>query len=296
MNIERFRLSKERRRALALRRVSMIPALFSLGNGVCGFASIIVASRIPTSVLREGGAGYSDAMQLIGIAGWLILAGMIFDVLDGRMARLTNAASRFGAELDSLCDVVTFGVAPAFLLLKLGPTADHPILYKVLFLSATLYVMCVILRLARFNVETPTDESAHRVFKGLPSPAGAGCIATVAIMRYDWHSHPNFAGIEGYVQIISASLPFAMIGVSLLMVSTIPYAHLVNQTLRGRHTFSHLVQLLVVVAVVSLFQQLSLAIAFWGFAMLGPVRSLLQPPPKVEKPAETSQPNEEIAI
>src|SRR5687768_15792331 len=105
-----------------LRKVAVIPSLFTLANGVCGFASIIVASRIHPVDLYLDSPRYADAMVFLAIAGWLIFAGMLMDVLDGRFARKLNIASRFGAELDSLCDVITFGAAPAFMLLKLGPT------------------------------------------------------------------------------------------------------------------------------------------------------------------------------
>jgi CDP-diacylglycerol--serine O-phosphatidyltransferase len=262
-----------------LRRVAVLPSLFTLGNGICGFASIIVASRIHPALLAPEAEGYPFAMWCLGVAGWLILAGMLFDALDGSMARLSHSSSRFGAELDSLCDVVTFGAAPAFLLLKLGPTSENPVLYKVLFLSAIFYVVCTILRLARFNVETGTHPDDHRYFKGLPSPAAAGCIAAVAIMRQDLYTlqlDEHLGRLDSVLAVVSTALPFAAIGLALLMVSSLTYVHIVNHALRGRRPFDHLVQLLAIAVAVLVVREMSLVIGFWGFALYGPVRKAVQ--------------------
>jgi CDP-diacylglycerol--serine O-phosphatidyltransferase len=276
-----------------LRRVAIIPSLFTVANGVCGFVAIIVASRIqPVNLNPAAGPLFEQSMTLLHIAGWLIFAGMLFDVLDGRVARLTGAASKFGAELDSLCDVVTFGVAPAFLLLKMGPTPDDNwLLYRVLFVAATLYVVCTILRLARFNVET-TSEDDHRFFKGLPSPAAAGCLASFAILRYDLLRYEELLSLADgtfwpATRFLSHLLPFGAIMVALLMVSEVRYPHFVNQSLRGRRPFRHLVMLLSVAALFLLVVTgLSFALAFWLFAVAWPLKALRDPaPPPVSSPA-----------
>lgn len=261
-------MAKKRR----LRRISVLPAVLTLCNGVCGFASIIVASRIHRDALYLDNPKHADAMTFLLVAGLLIFAGMIFDALDGHMARLSNSSSKFGAELDSLCDVITFGAAPAFLLLKLGPTPNESFLYNVLFIASTSYVICTILRLARFNVETGLDEESHQVFKGLPSPAAAGCIAALAIMRHHLQDYHQFIGNDLVTNIVSAFAPFGALCLALLMVSSIPYPHLVNQTLRGRRPFSHLVELVVVAITLLVIRELSLVLAFWGFALSGPCR------------------------
>src|SRR5262245_64260376 len=108
---------------------------------------------------------------------------MIFDALDGYAARISRTASKFGAELDSLCDAISFGAAPAFLLLRLGPGWETALLHQTLAVIATLYMVCAILRLARYNVVENVPENAGKRFRGLPSPAAAGCIASLAIMR-----------------------------------------------------------------------------------------------------------------
>src|SRR5271163_2766120 len=123
---------------------------------------------------------------------------MVFDMLDGYVARLSKTASDFGGELDSLCDVVSFGVTPAFLLLKLGPGWDVPLWHQLLAGIAALYFACTALRLARFNVENNPDPSSHKRFRGLPSPGAAGCIAALAILRGEFPAAIaswRFAGI-----------------------------------------------------------------------------------------------------
>ena len=125
-----------------IRTIAVLPTMFTMGNLVCGFFSIVVAARIdaPTTesiaqeLDRERSTSSSprksfrsstrtDPTQNVMLSGWLIFLAMIFDALDGHVARLSRATSDFGAQLDSLCDVVTFGVAPGFLLVKMCPTA-----------------------------------------------------------------------------------------------------------------------------------------------------------------------------
>src|SRR5262245_15835119 len=99
---------------MAVKKNVIFPTLLTLGNAVCGLASIAYASKI-------GKVDSDPEVNYLAISGWLILAAMVFDALDGFFARLFKAAGQFGAELDSLCDAISFGAAPAFLLLQLGP-------------------------------------------------------------------------------------------------------------------------------------------------------------------------------
>ncbi len=162
-----------------IRTVSVFPTLLTLGNLVCGFFAIVVAARVekPESIFWN----YEDTTNVM-ISGCLIFLAMIFDALDGYVARLSHTASDFGAQLDSLCDVVTFGIAPGFLLVKMCPRFAYLHSHAVWVIAAS-YAACAALRLARFNVET-SDEDEHLHFNGLPSPAAAGAIAGFAIMFY----------------------------------------------------------------------------------------------------------------
>src|SRR5690606_24522046 len=109
------------------------------------------------------------------LAGLLIFAGMLFDVLDGAAARLTNQCTRFGAELDSPCDAITFGAAPAVILWQFA----EPYPERVRYVFGVLFTLCVLIRLSRYNVESQEREE-RSVFVGLPSPAAAGAIASFA--------------------------------------------------------------------------------------------------------------------
>ena len=173
----------------------------------------------------------TELSRLFFFSGGLIFLAMVFDALDGFAARLTKSASDFGGQLDSLCDAVSFGAAPAFLLLKLTQEWQHPpLVRKVVGVIAALYMICAILRLARFNLENAPDPNAHKRFKGLPSPAAAGCVASLAILRTALPFH-GFAGLSEEI-VLKALLVFAPAGtlaVALLMVSRIAFPHFVNQ-------------------------------------------------------------------
>ena len=141
-----------------VKKIAIIPTLLTLANAVCGFAAIAYASKI------------TETPQYFVVSGWLIIAAMVFDVLDGYVARLSKTASKFGAELDSLCDGISSGLAPAFILMRMGPDWTNPLGHQLLAGIAALYMACTLLRLARFNVESTLEASSHKVFRGLPSP------------------------------------------------------------------------------------------------------------------------------
>ena len=104
-----------------IRTIAVFPTLLTLGNLICGFFAIVVAARIDKPVLESWhNSMVGDARNLM-LSGWLIFLAMVFDGLDGYVARLARTTSDFGAQLDSLCDVVSFGVAPGFLLVKMCP-------------------------------------------------------------------------------------------------------------------------------------------------------------------------------
>lgn len=251
------------------KKISILPTILTLGNGVCGFASIVVASKI--------GLTNADPNLFLGAGGLIILA-MVFDALDGYAARLTKSASNFGGQLDSLCDAISFGAAPAFLLLKLTQESNRPMDRKVIGVIAALYVMCALLRLARFNVETTPDPNAHKRFKGLPSPAAAGCVASLALVRSELPIQ-GWTGLnEEFVH--KALLLFSPIGtltVALLMVSRFSYPHFVNQLLRRRRSFSFVVQLVLAVCFLWIVQEFAPLLLFWAYAAYGPVRYALRP-------------------
>jgi CDP-diacylglycerol--serine O-phosphatidyltransferase len=253
-------------------KIAILPTLLTLGNAVCGFASITYASRIRLdSGLLDG-----DNRLCLLLAGGLIFAAMIFDALDGYVARLSKSSSEFGGQLDSLCDAISFGAAPAFLLMYLATDWEGQQIRQGIVVIATLYLACALLRLARFNLENSPDPQSHKRFKGLPSPAAAGCLASLAVLMVQlparWPGVDELA-LRSFIRVFG---PLGALTVALLMVSSFPYPHFTNQLLRRKRHFSVVVQAVVAVAVVYLFQDLALFLLFWAYALHAPIRSLVR--------------------
>lgn len=247
-----------------MRKVAILPTLCTLANGMCGITAIMFITQIGPAVSVEPGLARSAA-------GWLIFLAMIFDVLDGYLARRAKQSSQFGAELDSLCDAVSFGAAPAIFLVQLGANISFQLVRNAIYGIALLYVCCAILRLARFNVTTTLDDKSHRYFQGLPSPAAAGCIASLVVLRYNL-TDLKWVSIETADLIMAIASPLAGLAVALLMVSRIQYVHMANRVLSRRKNLSKVVQTLVVVFLVFLFRELALGLCFWGYSLFGPAR------------------------
>ncbi len=236
-----------------LKYITILPSLLTILNGIFGFAAIIVTS---------GGH--------FVLAGYLILLAMIADMLDGRLARISQNTSSFGGQLDSLCDVISFGVAPAFLMLKvleseLSPEwlslGDHNFIQRFIWVASAAYVSCAAIRLARFNVENEEDTSAHMSFIGLPTPAAAGVIVSLVIFQ---QKHMDILSVLSVTIIFT--LPFFALGVAMLMVSRIRYPHVLNQYLRGKKPFSDLIKVVLLVFVIWWNLQAALAAIFCVFA------------------------------
>ena len=253
-----------------LKYITILPSLVTILNGVCGFMAIIFTSkgaelsaRTPDSQIPFFKFGVTTYFAL---AGYMILLAMIADMLDGRLARKVKSTSSFGGQLDSLCDVISFGVAPAFLMLKLLENhlssigfGDGSFVHRSVWLAAAAYMSCAAIRLARFNVENEEDESAHMSFIGLPSPGAAGVIASLVILHQE-----KLQTLNAILYI----LPFVALGISILMVSRIRYPHLLNQYLRGKKPFEYLIRVLLLLAFVWWNIQVALVVIFCGFAAI----------------------------
>jgi CDP-diacylglycerol--serine O-phosphatidyltransferase len=193
---------------LPLRRVVIVvPSLFTLFNLFFGIWSMVLATR---------GEFYR--------AGWFIVFAGILDTLDGRVARISGTGTRFGAELDSLVDIVSFGVAPAFLMYQVEFTSGGPAAW----IFCYFYVMAAAIRLARFNITQAGRPKAY--FIGLPSPAAGMTLATY----YPFTQTTLYAQLHGLPWHLV--LTFLMIGLTILMVSNVHYPTLPRagfRTLRG---------------------------------------------------------------
>ncbi len=261
------RLTLKRPRLRRQRVIAVLPTLLTLGNAACGFAAITFATRVDPAAPAAG---------LLATAGLLIVAAMFFDMVDGRVARLMRQTSDFGAQLDSLCDVISFGVAPALIVVH-SSYHYHP---RLLWCLSVLFVLCAVLRLARFNVETAEDDD-HTSFIGLPSPAAAGTVASFAIA---W---PGFVRLTGpempeRVQTMGAwlmtttsiLLPIMSVVLGCLMVSRVRYPHVFNVVFRGQKPFPHLIQLVFALVAVFAFHELAAPLIFLYFVLESPIRAL----------------------
>jgi CDP-diacylglycerol--serine O-phosphatidyltransferase len=239
-----------------VRYIALLPSLITILNGVFGFTAIALASR---DVKPDAGQ-----WSCFTVAGYMVLVAMFADMLDGRLARMSQSTSSFGGQLDSLCDMISFGVAPAFIMLKLvesklelGTVVWGGFLHRFIWLAAVAYIACTAIRLARFNVENEENEAAHMSFAGLPSPGAAGVIVSLVIFQQD--EVPSF-------DLLVYLLPFITLSVALLMVSQIQYPHLLNVYLTGKKPFHYLIRILFLLGIAVWNLQIALVLSFGGFA------------------------------
>jgi CDP-diacylglycerol--serine O-phosphatidyltransferase len=270
-----------------IRAVAVFPTLFTLGNLVCGFFAIVVLSRIekpvgieaiPTPRIDSARElidiiGSTDPTHNLMLSGALILLAMFFDSVDGQVARLTRRTSDFGAQLDSLCDLVSFGLAPAILLVKMCPqfTSLHS---EAVWTIAALFVCCAALRLARFNVESDENDD-HMAFAGLPTPAAAAAIASFAILSYTLRNEENLlihAKFPVYDWWMQRLLPLFAVVIAILMVSRIPYPHMLTQFLRGQHSFAHIVAVVFALVAILIVRGYAVPLLCVMFVLIPPVR------------------------
>lgn len=248
-----------------MKKIPVLPSLLTSGNIICGFASVsFAAGGIWMNKLgAEGVEGYAHrALASFDHAAWFILLAMVFDALDGKIARLLKSTSTFGAELDSLADVVTFGFAPAFLAKAMMPANFPP---RIGWTMSSLFLVCAALRLARFNTDTEDDEGAHEYFQGLPSPAAAGMIAVMVILHRDL---VDTYGMEMH-PIIPTMLPLVALVLAALMISKIPYLHVAIWLFRDHRPAQFFSLLIFVIVFVLLTKPYSFSLLLGLYCLSG---------------------------
>jgi len=228
------------------RRIPVLPNLITTGSIFCGFYSVI--HSIQGAFIH---------------AAWALVVATVFDVLDGRVARLTNTQSEFGGQYDSLSDLISFGLAPAVLAYLWGLEYFG----RLGWLAAFLYVVCAALRLARFNVQAGTKEKDY--FQGLPSPAGAFVI--IGTVLFD----QQFGG-EGTLAFFPAKIGFLAItfAVALLMVSGFRYRTFKYAGIRGVRPFTWLVLAALIITFVMLSPEAAIFSMAYGYLIFGIVETL----------------------
>lgn len=224
--------------------VYLLPNLFTTAGLFAGFYAIIAAVD----------GNFANAAIAIFVA-------MIMDGLDGRVARMTKTESEFGAEYDSMADMVSFGIAPALVIHQWALTSWG----KIGWLGAFVFAACAALRLARFN--TQLGSSDKRYFQGLASPAAAALIAGFVWLGADF-------GWEGTDKRLLAII--VSVSAGILMVTNIRYHSFKDIDLRGKVPFIVIVGLMVAFAVIYLHPPVVLFTGFFIYAVSGPVMALVK--------------------
>ncbi len=244
--ISAYRATRSPRSRRQIPRVA-VPSFFTLMNLLCGFGGI--------TQIFEG---------KFDMAGWLILLAAFFDALDGMMARLTNSTSLFGVELDSLSDIVSFGVAPGIFVYVFGLN-EFGLLGLIV---SALPALCGAVRLARFNVDVELEGDKPEYFRGLPIPAQAAAIITLLLNVNDatWFN-------EYSISSLSLLIPFVAV-LAGLMVSTIPFDALPKPSAKYIRNHPYKSAACMVGVLLTIFlQQIGLLIAIMAYVLMGLVNA-----------------------
>lgn len=255
----------------------MLPGIATLANLSCGLGALVYVA----DAIRLG----ND--HLLANAAWLLVLAMAFDAIDGKLARLTRSASELGAQLDSLADMVTFGVVPALLgrtlVLLEGPELGIRLHPRLLVVAPILYGCCAALRLARFNVEHAHADPRrdHATFVGLPSPAAAALPVSLVLFFFAV-ADPTFvlAPSDGVIALLRANLlrtiPFLLIVLGMLMVTRLPFPHAVAWMTRARHPFQRLAEIVIIAGLLLVEPELALLLLSVFFIALPAVLAVLR--------------------
>lgn len=235
-------------RSIRIRRrmgvhIYVLPNLLTTGNMFSGFFAVVQSI-------------YGNYVW----AAYAIVAAAVFDMLDGRVARMTNSTSKFGTEYDSLSDLLSFGMAPGMLLFlwALEPFG------RIGWLASFFYVACTALRLARFNVQIGVIEKAY--FQGLPSPMAAGIVASSVLAFHDLQ-------LDGSRSWLLLAMTFLL---GFVMVSTFRYRSFKDLDFRQRLPFLYLVAGVFLFAVIAIRPEVMLFVLFITYAILGALFGMLR--------------------
>lgn len=237
------RRSSDRHESLK-KGVYLLPNLVTTGSLFAGFYGIVATMN----------GDYE-------LAAWFILVSVVFDTLDGKVARMTGTTSQFGVEYDSLADLVAFGVAPGLLMYSWALKSFG----KLGWLAAFVYVVCGALRLARFNVQVDTVESNR--FVGLPIPAAAGLVSSCVLIFF-------YLGGSGDIKKVSVLLLIYVL--AYLMVSNHRYNSFKDPALFKRQPFGSLVIAIFFIIVIVAQPEIMLFALASVYAVSGPVTSLVR--------------------
>ena len=253
-----------------------VPTTLTICNSLCGFSAILYSLQVYV-------VDKDMTPRILTLSSFIILGAMIFDALDGFAARLFNAASMHGIQMDSLADMVTFGVAPAVMVAvmahKLSDLSHNG--YYFVWLMSSVYLGCAALRLATYNVHAMLEKKSSEKFSGLPSPGAAAAICSLIIFF-------NKFGTE-YVLVVKL-LPLYAGVLGFLMVSNISYTHVGKWIQSVKRNNKRATALLVLLALLYWNPVFIATIAINAYVLLGPIAAFFRVSGKAEKmqPALTS--------
>jgi len=266
-------------------RIYFLPNLMTAGNLCCGFVAIIFCIKASYEMrladVKIASELTPESITYFKYAVWLIFGAAAFDALDGRLARMGGRESLFGAEFDSLADVVSFGIAPALMVffLILSPTQGYPIFQQLGGFLSFIYLLCAAIRLARFNVITNPllhrdAKDSTKDFIGLPVPAAAGTVASLVLALL--HLAENSRDLQRW----ALALPPLLALIAVLMVSTVRYPSGKQVDLQTRTKLSTFVLLVAIAGVIMLFKEFGLlacALSYIFYGLLRRTRILRRP-------------------
>ncbi|MBX7212323.1 MAG: CDP-diacylglycerol--serine O-phosphatidyltransferase [Verrucomicrobiaceae bacterium] len=250
------------------------------GNILSGFVAILQ--------IFKGREGEVAVHYYYAIAA--ILAACLFDVLDGRLARLSGTESAFGREFDSLADIISFGLAPALLVHDIVLNSIEEQYHGIGWLIASLYLVCGAMRLARFNCLAAMEEKcSSKFFRGCPIPAAAGVISSLTLFLLWWDGTDRVIGNWRY------GLPVLMITLSFLMVSNIDYPSFKSVNWRTKRSINWVLVSIFVIAFSVINWQWMPAVLFVSYLLYGLVRPWVSRRWQREIEIEPEQPDDTCA-
>jgi CDP-diacylglycerol---serine O-phosphatidyltransferase len=222
-------------------KIYFLPNLLTAGNLFCGFVALTrIVDADPYS------EHYFDQIK---VALAFILLACIFDLLDGRVARMGGVESPFGREFDSLADLISFGVAPAFLVQRVVLADVFGRYQSISWFIASIYLLCGAFRLARFNCLAMMGSSGSKDFLGFPIPSAAGLVASLTLLIMHFYTNGKSLGNWNYV--IAAVLLF----LSAMMVSTVRYPSFKSLGLRSTNTFTKAIGVAIFIGALFILQE-----------------------------------------
>jgi CDP-diacylglycerol--serine O-phosphatidyltransferase len=269
-------------------RIYFLPNLMTAGNLFCGFVAL-------TKIVEAQGLHFNASIK---VALAFILLACIFDLLDGRLARMGGVESAFGREFDSLADLISFGVAPAFLVHRVVLREVFSESPEIGWFIASIYLICGALRLARFNcLAAMPGSGASKEFLGFPIPAAAGLVASVTLflMWGDQREADFSAGPWRFI------LPALMLFLSFMMVSEVKYPSFKTLDLRARRTFTRMVLTVLFIGCLLILWRYILPIVlpliFTAYLLYGFVRPRISGKVRheIEEEEEEDEPDEEAS-